>query len=190
MSDAPTQPHGLGYAHIRGRWGWFLALGTLLIVVGVLALGDVVAATIVSAIFIGAMLLVGGVVQVVHAFMTKGWGSFFLHLLGGALYIVGGLLIMNEPVRGSLVITIFLVAALIVGGILRMIVAVRHREVRGWWLLLVGGVLSLVLGILLLLTLPWSGLWVLGTLIAIELIFMGVSWFQFGLELRRLGQTG
>jgi uncharacterized membrane protein HdeD (DUF308 family) len=38
---------------------------------------------------------------------------------------------------------------------------------------------------LLYLMLPWSGLWVVGTLIAVELIFHGVSLVQFGLALRR-----
>jgi len=40
--------------------------------------------------------------------------------------------------------------------------------------------------VLLFMELPWSGLWVLGTLIAVELIMMGVTWLQVGLNLRRL----
>ena len=53
-------------------------------------------------------------------------------------------------------------------------------------MLLLGGAVSLIVAVLLFLQLPWSGLWVLGTLIAIELIFMGFNWLQFGLTLRRL----
>ena len=55
----------------------------------------------------------------------------------------------------------------------------------GAGLLLLGGLISAIVGIVLYLTLPWSGLWVLGTLIAIELIFHGAAWFEFGLALRR-----
>jgi uncharacterized membrane protein HdeD (DUF308 family) len=54
---------GLGYAHVRSKWGWFVALGVALILLGVFALGDVVGVTLISALFIGAMLLVGGVFQ-------------------------------------------------------------------------------------------------------------------------------
>jgi uncharacterized membrane protein HdeD (DUF308 family) len=43
--------------------------------------------------------------------------------------------------------------------------------------------------VLLFMELPWSGLWVLGTLIAIELIMMGVTWLQFGLTLRHLARA-
>ena len=65
----------------------------------------------------------------------------------------------------------------------------------GWGLMLAGGVISLLVGVMLYVTLPWSGLWVVGTLIAVELIVHGVSWIQFGLalrsdRLRRLRLTG
>ncbi len=77
-----------------------------------------VAVTLASVLFIGAMLpRSGGIFQVIHAFMTRTWSAFLLQLLGGALYIVGGLLIMDEPVQGSVLITLLLLVALIVGGV-------------------------------------------------------------------------
>jgi uncharacterized membrane protein HdeD (DUF308 family) len=169
----------------RAGWGWFVGLGIVQLVLGVIAWFDVVAFTIAGVIFIGAMLLVGGVFQVIHAFMDREWGSFLWHLLAGALYVIGGFLIMDEPVQGALVITILVSAALIVGGIFRMVIAVQHRAVSGWVLLLLGGLVSVVIGILLYAMLPWSGLWVVGTLIAVELIVQGACWLQFGLALRR-----
>jgi uncharacterized membrane protein HdeD (DUF308 family) len=105
------------------------------------------------------------------------------------LYIVGGLLVMDEPVQGSVLITLLLLVALIVGGALRVTIALRHREMTGWWMLLLSGIVSLVVGVLLFMELPWSGLWVLGTLIAVELIMMGVTWLQVGLNLRRLAHA-
>jgi uncharacterized membrane protein HdeD (DUF308 family) len=169
----------------RTGWGWFVALGIGQIVLGVIAWFDVIAFTIFGVVFIGAMLLVAGVFQIIHAFMDRGWRAFILDLLVGVLYVIGGFLLMAEPVQGSLIITIFVAVALIVGGILRMIIAVQHRHMPGWIMLLVSGLISLVVGVMLYLTLPWSGLWVVGTLIAVELIVHGVSWLQFGLSLRR-----
>jgi uncharacterized membrane protein HdeD (DUF308 family) len=188
--QAPAQRRGLGYSELTSKWGWFIALGVLLIVVGIFALVDVVAVTLASVIIIGAMLLVGGAFQIVHAFMTKTWGAFALNLLCGVLYIIGGLLIMDEPVEGSIVITLLAVAALIAGGVLRIAIALRHRDLQGWWLLLLGGLVSVVVGVLLYRSLPWSGLWVLGTLIAVELVVQGGTWLQFGLALRRMARTG
>jgi uncharacterized membrane protein HdeD (DUF308 family) len=190
MSDVSISSahHGLGYSQLAQRWGRFVALGVALLLLGVLALVDVAAVTVISVVFIGAAFLVGGVIQVIHAFANKAWNTFLLSLLSGVIYIVGGFLIMQEPLQGSVVITLFLLIALMIGGFLRIFIALRHREMRGWWLLLISGVISAVLGILLFMSLPWSGLWVLGTLIAVELLIQGSTWLQFGLSLRRLSR--
>lgn len=171
---------------LAGKWGWFVVLGILMIFAGFFALGETVLVTLVSVIFIGAALVAGGVVQLIHAFGNRGWRSALFSALCGALYVVGGFLIMKEPVRGSLVITAFLIAALAVGGVLRIVVSLRHQEVHGWWLLLLGGVVSLALAALLFASLPWSGLWVLGMLIGIELLVQGFTWTSFGFALRAL----
>jgi uncharacterized membrane protein HdeD (DUF308 family) len=181
MSDLTA---GKAHQHRTG-WGWFVALGIAQLALGVVAWFDVIAFTIAGVIFIGALLVIAGVFQAVHAFMDREWGSFFLHLLVGVLYIVGGFLLMEEPLQGSLVITILVSAALIIGGVLRIVIGIQHRHMAGWGLLILGGIISLIVGVMLYEMLPWSGLWVVGTLIAVELIFHGVSWIQFGLALRR-----
>jgi uncharacterized membrane protein HdeD (DUF308 family) len=121
----------------------------------------------------------------VHAFMDREWGAFALHLLVGILYVIGGLLLMGEPLEGSVIITILVAATLIIGGIMRIVIGARHRHMPGWGLIVASGVISLLVGLMLYFTLPWSGLWVVGTLIAVELIVHGVSWIQFGLTLRK-----
>ena len=73
-----------------------------------------------------------------------------------------------------------------VGGIMRIVIAFRHRELAGWWLLVLSGAASVAIGILLYASLPWSGLWVLGTLVGIELLVQGGTWLQFGFTLRHL----
>jgi uncharacterized membrane protein HdeD (DUF308 family) len=176
-----------GAAH---RWGWFVALGLALVVIGAVAWFEVVAVTLVSVIFIGAALLVGGAFQILQAFMVRGWSGFLLHVLMGLLYILGGFLIMAEPVTGAVVITVFLAVCLGMAGILRILLALQHRELTGWWLMLFSGVITFLIAILLYSTLPWSGLWVLGTLIAVELAIQGITWIQFGLMLRRMPKTG
>ena len=182
MSDLAASHDG---PRPRTRWGWFVALGVAQLILGVVAWFDVVAFTIAGVIFIGALLVVAGVFQLVHAFMNREWGSFFLYLVVGIMYVIGGFLLMDEPLVGSVFITILVAVALIIGGVMRIIIGIRHRGMPGWGLLVVGGVISLVVGVMLYLSLPWSGLWVVGTLIAVELIIHGVSWIQFGLALRR-----
>jgi uncharacterized membrane protein HdeD (DUF308 family) len=171
---------------MASKWGWFVAMGIVMILAGIFALGDVVMFTLASVVFIGAMLLAGGFFQIIHAFVTRVWSAFVLNLVAGVFYVIGGLLIVQEPVQGSLVLTMFVVAALLIGGIMRIVIAARHRELPGWWLMLLGGLVSVILAVMLYVTLPWSGLWVLGTLIAVELLVHGFTWLRFGLALREL----
>jgi uncharacterized membrane protein HdeD (DUF308 family) len=182
--SASTNRRGMAAANVSTKWGWFVALGVGLIALGVFAWIDIAAVTVAGTIFIGANLLVGGVFQVIHAFMTKEWRGFVLSLFCGVLYLVGGLLLMNEPVQGALVLTLLVAAALIVGGVVRIVLALQHRDMRAWYLILLSGAVSIVVGYLLYASLPWSGLWLLGTLIAVELLVQGVSWLYFGLALR------
>jgi uncharacterized membrane protein HdeD (DUF308 family) len=171
---------------LRLKWGWFVALGVVMVLAGGFALADTVLVTLLSVIFIGAAMVVGGIFQVIHAYANKGWGTFLFGLLSGAFYIVGGFLIMNEPVRGSLVITLLLLVVLTVGGVLRIVMALRHREIKSWWFLLLTGLLSIGLAVILWSSLPWASLWLLGTVVAVELIFHGAAWIAMGFELRRM----
>ena len=174
------------HARVARNWGWFVGLGVVLLVLGFFAFMDTVAVTLVSVIFIGAALVVGGAFQIAHAFMNRDWTHFLLGLLCGVLYVIGGFLIMAEPLQGSVVITLFLAAALIVGGVLRIVVASAHRELPGWWLLMLGGLIGIAVALIILFSLPWSSLWLLGMLIAIELVFQGAAWLSLGFALRAM----
>ena len=171
------------------KWGLFVGIGLLLIVLGFVACIEAVSVTLASTIFIGALLIFAGVMQGAHAFAVRDWGGFLFSLLGGVLYVIAGALLIEEPVSGSLAITIFASACFVVVGIARIIMALQHRALAGWGLILGSGVISLVVGLCLYLSLPWSGLWLLGTFIAVDLIASGVSWVQFGLALRASNTT-
>jgi uncharacterized membrane protein HdeD (DUF308 family) len=56
--------------------------------------------------------------------------------------------------------------------------------------MLFSGLITLLIGLLIYASLPWSSLWVIGTLIAVELVIHGITWIQFGLMLRRMPPVG
>ncbi len=175
---------------VASKWGWFVLLGMVCILAGLFALAHPLLFTLVGTLFIGASLLVSGIMQVIQAGMTRDWNHMPLAIIGGLLSVIGGVLIMQEPVTGSVVITIFLLAALVIGGVMRIVIALKHREMPMWWLLALGGLVSVLIGVMLYASLPWSGLWVLGTLIGVELLMQGVGWLGFGLDLRRWHRAG
>lgn len=169
------------------QWKWFMALGILSIILGILCLLDTVIVTIASVIVLGIILLIAGFAQIIHACYLKSWGSFLLSALCGVIYLIGGILLMKEPITGSLVVTIFLALCFCFGGILRIMIAMDHKAMKGWGMLLVSGILGLILGIILFIS-PINGLWLIGFMIAIDLIFLGIAWMQFGYSLKSMLQ--
>src|SRR5690606_9060731 len=71
-NDPASRQLAQALEQLSSRWGWFVALGVLLVALGLFALGHVVAATLVSVVFVGTLMLVGGVLQLVHAWRLKG----------------------------------------------------------------------------------------------------------------------
>ena len=155
-----------------------MLLGTVLIFAGVFVLGDVMVATLISAIFIGIVAIIAGAFEIIYAFWTKGWGRFLWQIFLGILYVAFGLTLVSEPVSGALTLTFILGLLLVVSGSVRIFFALRHWSERGWTMLL-SGVLGLVAGLVILAKWPMSGLLVLGILLGIDLIVHGVAWLTF-----------
>jgi uncharacterized membrane protein HdeD (DUF308 family) len=166
------------------NWGWLLAFGILMIILGVFAIGAPVVATIAVQFALGWILVIGGVAEGIHAFMAQGWRGFLFELLSAILYLVVGVLLLVNPVGGALALTVVLAVFLIVEGIFKIVMALRVRDHGGWGWLLASGILSLVLGFLIWAEWPASGLWIIGLLVGIQLLFTGWSLVMLALAAR------
>jgi uncharacterized membrane protein HdeD (DUF308 family) len=170
-------------ASLRRQWWLFFALGLASVIVGVVAICFAVFATLVKVLVIGILLLIAGVTEVVHAFMARNGRGFALHLLAAALYLFVGVFVIEDPVRAARVLTLLLVAAFLVGGLLRIIFSLGATP-PGWPWVLLNGVIDLVLAGLIWSEWPESSLWVIGVFVGIDLIFHGWSWMGLALAVR------
>jgi uncharacterized membrane protein HdeD (DUF308 family) len=170
---------------LRGNWFWFVLLGVALIVLGVIALGSVVIASLAAAVTIGVLLLLGGAAEVVGAFWCRGWSGFFLELLSGVLSIVVGLLFLRAPVGALAALTLLVACFLMAGGIFKIVAALAYRFAAWGWSL-ASGVIDLILGVMIWQEWPASALWVIGLFVGINLLFRGFNWIALGLALRSL----
>ncbi len=168
---------------IRAHWGWFVALGIAFIVLGAIALAHVLVATLASVLYVGALMVVAGVVQVIHAFRVQTWGRFFYWLLAGLLYVVAGGLVMYNPLLGASVFTLLIGVALGVEGIFRIFAGFGARPGSGWGWIVVSGAVTLLLGFIIMAHWPVNSLYVLGIFLGIDLVFNGVGTLMFGLAL-------
>jgi uncharacterized membrane protein HdeD (DUF308 family) len=172
-------------AALRGNWFWFVFLGIALVVMGTVALGAVGFTSLVTAVFLGVLILMAGVAETLGAFWCRGWSGFFFHLLSGILAIVVGALFLKAPVDAVLVLTMLVACLFMVGGIFEIVAALSFRF-AAWGLTLVGGMIDLVLGVLIWVEWPASAIWVIGLFVGISLVFRGFNWIGLGLSLRSL----
>ena len=170
---------------LKRHWGWLLALGILFVLLGSLGLVMTVGLTLVSVLFLGILILIGGVSQIIDAFKSRQWSSFIWHALIAVFYLLAGGVMLYDPFLASTAITALLAALLIFIGIARIMMAVNHRHSKGWGWLILAGVLAIVLGVLILMQWPWSGLWVIGLFIAIDLLMNGWTYIVLALAIRQ-----
>lgn len=170
---------------LHSRWGWFVAIGLLLVVLGLLAAYHVFTATVVSVIFIATLMLLGGLGMLIQAWRLKGWGSFFLWSISGLLYIAAGLLAFYKPLLGAALLTLLLGATLLGSGVFRLWVWIQNRAQRGWAWLAFSGLLSVAAGLAIAIGWPHNSVWLLGMLLAFDLMFQGWTLVMLGLTLRQ-----
>jgi len=123
---------GSGIEALRAKRGWIIALGIIYVIAGLIALGSVVMATVVSVFVVGIMMLIAGVAEVINAFQVKSWGKFLFWLLLGGLYIVAGFVAFENPLLAAAVLTLILGVALVASGIMRIILAFSMKAGTPW----------------------------------------------------------
>jgi uncharacterized membrane protein HdeD (DUF308 family) len=170
------------------NWGWLLAQGILLVVLGTVGLGLSFLLTLATVFIFGVFLVIGGGVQIFQTFKCRGWGSIMWHALIAVLYVLAGLSVMANPLAASTLFTLLLAGALVGIGAMRLIMAFQVRGVRNWGWTLIGGIAAMVLGFMILAQWPVSGFWVIGLFVAIEMIFSGWSYIIIALGARQIGK--
>lgn len=165
--------------------GYFIALGFALLLLGLLALIYVVGATLVSVVYVGVLMLLGGLLHLFHAWSAKGWSGFALWSLSGLLYVLAGIFAMTNPLQGAVVLTLLFGALLIATGALRLWIWVQNRSQAGAVWLAVSGLITLAVGLIIASGWPANSIWVIGLILGVELLSQGWAALLLGLALRQ-----
>lgn len=170
---------------VRGKWGWFLALGILMLIFGIFAFLNLFLATVASVFYIGAMMVVGGAFQFVHAFQVKGWSEAVFWGASGLLYTLAGMLAFWNPALTAAILTLFMAIALLVAGAVRTWIGIRMRPTRGSGWVIFGGVVTMLAGLIIAIGWPVNSLWLLGLFLAVDLTMQGWAMIAVALAARR-----
>ena len=178
-----------GLESLHRNWGWYLALGIVLVVVGTIAICSPVFFTITGVLYFGVLMLFGGIAQLLGAFWARYWSGVIAMVLSGLLYLVVGGMALKHPGTADLALTLLIATFLMVGGLFRIIAALYLRF-HGWGWSVLSGVISTALGIMIYSNLAASTLWVIGTFIGVDMLFQGWTWIALSLAVRNVKPRG
>jgi uncharacterized membrane protein HdeD (DUF308 family) len=153
--------------------GMSVFLGIIMVILGFFAMGAPLASGMAVMLMIGIFAIAGGIVQMVFAFKAPSFGRGILRFLMGGLMILGGLAIEAHPLVGLATVTLMLAMYFVADGILRIILSFDLRPESGWVWFLIGGIVSMILGVMIWRGWPLSGAWAVGVLVGVNLMISG-----------------
>lgn len=176
----------VGLAIVKKNWVWYLIMGIILIAFGAIAIGRTCTATKVSMVFIGWLMVVAGVTQIIHtSWKGRGWSGFFFDILTGILYAVVGFMVIANPGSTAVTLTLLIAMFLMFDGIFRIVGAISV-QVPNWGFVVLSGVISFALGLLIWRQWPYSGLFAIGLFVGIQMVSNGISTVMLSLAAKSL----
>jgi len=185
-ADIIAHPHNLGEAihRLRAKWGAIFAFGLLLMVLGLASLIFAFVSTLAMVTLNGVFFLVAGAAEIGVGMHAKTWGRFFLWVIGGILYIGAGIFCILEPIAASTILTLLIGAGLIAAAVVRAWLGFELPSGPNRGFVWLGSAVTFLLGLIIVMSWPMSSLYVLGTLLGVDLLFHGAGWVSFALGLR------
>ena len=160
---------------LKARTRHLFAYGVVLVVLGMLAIMAPRISGIAVQFLLGWLLILAGITWTMYASHARSWGSGLWEALVGILAVIGGVIVIARPLASLEILTWILAVYFIATGVLKLALAFELRPTMGWGWTLFSGVVSVILGVIVMREWPFSGLWLVGTLVGIEMIFGGFS---------------
>jgi uncharacterized membrane protein HdeD (DUF308 family) len=154
--------------------------GIIVLILGILAMAAPLVSGIAVTFMVAVLLLAAGIAQTIYAFRSETALSGISTFLFGGLAVLCGLAMMVFPGKGLAAITMFLAAYFIADGIINLINGIRFRPFKGWGSMVFSGIISLLLGWMIWSSWPVSGIWAVGILVGVRLLFTGWTMIILG----------
>lgn len=169
-------------AYMQAHWRLFLVEGIFFILLGLCAFIVPQFFSVLIVIFLGWIMVIGGLTQVSRTLFLPKAPGFGLWLGLGALQMVVGFLLIADPIAGVLTLTLMLALFFAIEGIIKIYMAWLMRPLPHWDYVLLSGVTALILALIMLVY--WSGIphWILGVFLGINMMMLGVAMVKIGLR--------
>lgn len=153
----------------------WLVVGVISILGGVFAFFNPLSATLAAEQIAGFLFLFVGILQFVALFTVRSTGAKLFAAIGGIIGVLLGFELLTQPMQGILTLTMVVAILFMVTGIVRTLSAFALRGTGAFAPVLFSGIISIILAIMIFAGYPESSTYILGVLLAVELISNGIS---------------
>ncbi len=169
------------------RWGraGLIAAGIVLTFLGMMSILGAVGTTLISVFVVGVLLIFSSLLQFTFAFTSGRWSGFALHVVLSIFYGLLGVYLMQNPLLGEMALTFALGFFFIASGILRIVTSATMRFAQWGWACF-SGVITTLMGIYTIFYLQQLSMYLLGTLIGLDFMFLGFYLMATGFTLKGL----
>lgn len=171
-----------------------MVLGIALVILGFLSILAPMITGVTVSVLVGVFMVAAGIARLIWAFQAGSFGKGILTFLLGGLLIVTGLAMMFRPMIGMASMALMLAVFFLADGIFEIVAAFKVKPGKGWGWLLFGGIVSIILAGLIFWQWPLSGVWAIGILVGVKLLFAGFAMIALGSlgagVAKRVGEIG
>jgi len=161
-----------------------ILLGSIYVLLGLLALVFSSATTLAAVVTLGVILICAGIAEIVYGVQGRLRGQLWPHLAFGCLALICGGLVLANPVENTLGFTLIAGFLLIASGLAKTIGAFAERS-SGWGWFATNGIISIILGGMILRAFPESAFWTIGVFVGIDLVVAGATLIGLGVTAKR-----
>jgi len=168
--------------YLQSHWQLFLAEGILFVLLGLSAIVVPQLFTVATVLFLGWILLFGGIIHLSRAFMISDMPGFGWWLFMGALQVSIGYLFIAKPIAGALTLTMLMTVFFALEGVAKISLALMMRPLPNWGFILFSGITALVFALIIWLSWSETAHWLLGLFLGINMVFLGWSLIKISLH--------
>jgi len=164
--------------------GWYIASAVVLILLGIFGIIEPGVAGLGVTLLVGWLLVIGAVLHFIAAFKGGGAKQVIFQILIGLVYLVGGGYFLTHTIMGVATLTLLLAGIILAEGVIEVVSYFRMRNEGASSWLLINGIITILLGGLLL-VFPGIGLISLTYLLIAFFVAEGIVTIMYALEHRR-----
>lgn len=175
-------------AELSASSGLFKGIGIVLMILGAIAIIFPWFASLAVVTFAGWVLVIGALFIFGSAFMIHDVGGTFVRILWSLVALIAGVILLVNTDGSVGFLTAVLAIYFIFAGLVKITVAATNRGQGGAGWIAVNGILSLIIGLIIIADISNTKDWAIGLLLGIDFIFAGFTLLMIGTRAKQLSQ--